>query len=75
MDQFINPVESNLLHDILGLYEWDLRSDSHTPGHGQCLACAKQAIIVAITRYEELDALHRERAAASLASLVATANR
>jgi hypothetical protein len=74
VDQFINPIERSLLHDLSGLYACDLETDSHTHGHGQCLVCAKQAIIVAITRYEELDALYRERAAVSVASLVATAS-
>ena len=68
MEQFINPIESSLLTDLLGLYTCDLTRDTHTPGHVQCLPCAKQAIIFAIVRYQKLDALYRDQALASLST-------
>ena len=56
---FINPIERSLLSDLLGLYTCDLERERHLPGHARCLACSKEDIIRAISRYIALDASNR----------------
>lgn len=58
-DEFINPVESALLSDLVDLYTCDLARHGHLPGHSGCIACSKEEIVTAILRYRDLDALTR----------------
>ncbi len=57
----INPIERSLLTDLVGLYTCDLSRESHQPCHVRCIACSKEAIVRAISRYRELDAHWRDR--------------
>jgi hypothetical protein len=58
-DSFINPIERSLLTDLVGLYTCDLSREPHQPCHVRCIACSKEAIVRAISRYRELDAQAR----------------
>lgn len=53
---FINPIERSLLTDLVGLYTCDLTREPHQSCHARCIACSKEAIVRAISRYHELDA-------------------
>jgi hypothetical protein len=57
----INPIEHSLLTDLVGLYTCDLKRESHRACHTRCIACSKQDIIRAISRYRELDVLARSQ--------------
>lgn len=55
MKQVINPIESSVLQDIVNLYLDDLKSDQHASEHTCCIACARTAIVEAISNYRSLD--------------------
>ncbi|GEM_PF-1481965 len=59
-EEFINPVESALLSELVALYTCDLARLGHLPGNLGCIACSKKEIVTAILRYRDLDALTRE---------------
>jgi len=52
----INPVEGQLLKDLLALYACDMRRENHHPDDEQCLVCSKLEIILAIQKYQALNA-------------------
>lgn len=58
-EEFINPIESALLSDLVALYTCDLARLGHLPGHFGCIACSKEEIVTAILPYRDLDALMR----------------
>jgi hypothetical protein len=58
---FINPIERSLLSDLVGLYTCDLTRELHVRCHARCIACSKEAIVRAISRYCELDEYSRAR--------------
>ncbi len=59
--EFINPVELSLLTDLVSLYTCDLKRELHEYRHARCIACSKEAIVQAISRYRELDEDSRAR--------------
>jgi hypothetical protein len=54
MQQFTNPIEQNLLKDIVSLYSCDLETEIHSYLHLQCLACSKRAVINVVSRHLRL---------------------
>lgn len=60
MKDFINPVESSLLQDLLALYGDDLTRERHLLQHDSCLVCCKERLISSILQYQQLDASLRQ---------------
>jgi hypothetical protein len=60
-DDLINPIERSLLSDLVGLYTCDLSREAHLGCHAKCVACSKEAIVRAISKYRELDESTRAR--------------
>jgi hypothetical protein len=56
VSDYINPIEGQLLKDLLALYTCDLRREHHHPVDEQCLVCSKLEIILAIQKYQALNA-------------------
>lgn len=54
MDQISNPVEQNLLNDLINLYTSDLDAEIHSYRHLDCLACSKRAIVNVLSRHTAL---------------------
>ena len=61
MDKLINLIELGLLLDLIGLYTSDLETETHMPGHIDCLACSKEDILRSMSNYRRLDSLYRNR--------------
>jgi hypothetical protein len=70
VSDYINPIEEQLLKDFLALYTCDLRREHHHPMDEQCLVCSKLEIILAIEKYQALNAPYSPEA-----SSVVTGNR
>lgn len=60
-DDFINPIERSLLSDLVGLYTCDLKREVHIACHARCVACSKEAIVRAISKYRKLNESTRAR--------------